>query len=117
MRERNSADLQDLNPSLLRFSTPKDGGFDLHLPAGTKKDYETAVTAIPVDKRLWWRYHDVKQGDTLASLARTYHTTAKSIQRRTNSTMIPWKLRAAGDSDRPGKFADTGAYAHRITRY
>src|SRR5260221_1754233 len=75
----SQADLQDLNPSLLRLSTPKDGVFELHVPAGTKKNFETAVAAIPVDKRLWWRYHDVKAGDTLATLARTYHTTAKAI--------------------------------------
>ena len=28
--------LQDLNPSLLRWTTPKDANFELHLPAGTK---------------------------------------------------------------------------------
>src|SRR5467141_5250288 len=75
----SQADLQDLNPSLLRLSTPKDGVFELHVPAGTKKNFETAVAAIPADKRLWWRYHKVQPGDTLASLARTYRTTAKAI--------------------------------------
>src|SRR5580698_1958305 len=29
--------LQDLNPSLLRVTTPREGKFDLHLPAGTKE--------------------------------------------------------------------------------
>src|SRR5579862_6473530 len=75
-----AAELQDLNPSLLRLSTPREGKFELHLPPGTKDDYETAIASIPPDKRLWWRFHDVKPGDTLASLAHTYHTTAKQIE-------------------------------------
>src|SRR5437016_2181168 len=64
-----AAELQELNPSLLRLSTPKDGAFELHLPAGSKKNFEMAIAAIPADKRLWWRYHDLKDGETLASLA------------------------------------------------
>jgi membrane-bound lytic murein transglycosylase D len=115
---RPPAELQDLNPSLLRLSTPKDQAFELHLPLGTTKDFESAIAAIPADKRLWWRYHDVKDGDTLASLAKTYHTTAKAISEANhldddslsaqNRVVIP----IAAD-----KFTDTGTYARRITRY
>src|ERR1700685_1465377 len=74
------AQLQQLNPSLLRLTTPKEGSFELHLPAGTKDQYQTAIAAIPAGMRLWWRYPTVHAGDTLASLARNYHTTAKSIE-------------------------------------
>jgi membrane-bound lytic murein transglycosylase D len=73
------AQLQQLNPSLLRLSTPKEGAFELHLPAGTKERYQTTIAAIPAGMRLWWRYPTVHSGETLASLARTYHLTAKSI--------------------------------------
>jgi membrane-bound lytic murein transglycosylase D len=113
-------ELQDLNPSLLRRTTPHTGSFNLHLPAGTKDQYQTAVTAIPTDMRLWWRYHTVQSGDTLASLARTYHTTAKAIattnhldgtELETDSKLI---IPVA-----PGKHpaSDTATYARRITRY
>src|SRR5208337_3039895 len=47
--------LQDLNPSLLRLTTPKDREFELHLPAGTKDRYLSAIAAIPPDMRVWWR--------------------------------------------------------------
>src|SRR5580692_11670988 len=73
------AQLQELNPSLLRLSTPKEGTFELHLPAGTKQQYQTAIGNIPKDMRLWWRFHKIQPGDTLASLARSYRVTAKSI--------------------------------------
>lgn len=113
-------ELEDLNPSLLRLTTPREGKFDLHLPAGTKDQYESAIAEIPVGMRLWWRFHSVHQGETLASVARKYHVTAKAIseanhldapQLETNSRLIiPIP---------PGKHAtnDGATYARRITRY
>ncbi len=113
-------ELQDLNPSLLRLTTPREGQFDLHLPAGTKDQYETAIATIPADMRLWWRYHTVHAGDTLAALARTYHTTAKSIS-EANHLGSP-ELEADAKlviPVAPGKHPlnDTATYARRITRY
>src|SRR5215472_12659807 len=118
----SAADLQDLNPSLLRLTTPKDHTFQLHLPAGTKDKFETAIAAIPPDMRVWWRYHKVQSGDTLASLARTYRTTSKAIAEANN---LEDGQELTPDSKltipiAPGKHAsteDTAAYAHRLTRY
>src|SRR5438477_2631138 len=73
-----SEELQELNPGLLRMTTPK-GRFDLHLPAGTGEKYQAAIGSIPPDMRVWWRYHTVVPGETLMSLARTYHTPLKTI--------------------------------------
>jgi membrane-bound lytic murein transglycosylase D len=73
------ANLQDLNPSLLRTTTPKDTNFDLHLPVGSKERYQTAIATIPEDMRVWWRYHRLAPGETLASLSRTYRTPVASI--------------------------------------
>ncbi|MGP0020063.1 MAG: LysM peptidoglycan-binding domain-containing protein [Candidatus Sulfotelmatobacter sp.] len=113
-------ELQDLNPSLLRLTTPREGQFDLHLPVGTKDQYETAIASIPADMRLWWRYHTVHSGDTLATLARTYHVTAKSIT-EANHLDGP-ELEADAKlviPIAPGKHPlnDTATYARRITRY
>ena len=76
--------LQELNPSLLRMTTPKDQGFTLNLPAGTRERYETAIAAIPIDMRTWWRYHQVEYGDSLASISRKYHTSPSSIAEANN---------------------------------
>jgi membrane-bound lytic murein transglycosylase D len=72
------AELQELNPSLLRMTTPK-GHFDLHLPVGATAKYQAAITAIPPDMRLWWRYHHVAPGETLMSVARSNHTTVRAV--------------------------------------
>jgi len=115
-----SGELQDLNPSLLRMTTPRTGKFELHLPAGTKDQYQTAIASIPVDMRLWWRYHTVHPGDTLASLARNYHTTPKSIVSANH--LEDTELEADAKlviPVAPGKhpMSDTATYARRITRY
>ena len=113
-------ELQDLNPSLLRVTTPREGKFELRLPAGTREQYQTAIAAIPTDMRLWWRYHTVHPGDTLAVLARTYHTTAKSISEANHldGTELEADARLIIPVA-PGKHpqSDTATYARRITRY
>jgi len=113
-------ELQDLNPSLLRLTTPRDGKFELHIPTGTKDQYETAINTIPRDMRLWWRYHTVHPGDTLASLARNYHTTAKSITEANHLEGTDLEADAKLVIPvAPGKHpvSDTATYARRITRY
>ena len=112
--------LQQLNPSLLRLSTPREGAFELHLPAGTKQQYQTAIAAIPASMRLWWRYPTVHSGDTLASLARAYRTTAKSIAEanQLDGTELPADAKIiipVKHSKHPA--SDTATYARRITRY
>ncbi len=114
------SELQDLNPSLLRQSTPRQGEFQLQLPTGTKDQYETAIASVPPDMRLWWRYHTVQSGDTLASLARSYHTTAKQISEANHldSPVLEADAKLVIPVT-PGRHpqSDTATYARRITRY
>jgi membrane-bound lytic murein transglycosylase D len=113
------AELQELNPSLLRLTTPREGKFVLHLPAGTTEQYETAIAAIPADMRLWWRYHTVQSGDTLASLSRAYHIPVKSILQANHLEGSELAAEAKVIIPLPPSkhFNDTGSYARRITRY
>jgi membrane-bound lytic murein transglycosylase D len=72
-------EIADLNPSLLRMSTPAEAPFELHLPAGSKDLYQKRIAEIPVDKRNQWRFHKVVSGDTLVTVARDYHVTPSEI--------------------------------------
>ncbi len=72
-------EIEGLNPSLLRMSTPPDEAFDLHLPAGTADVFQKDIAEIPVDKRRAWRFHQVQEGDTLASLAKTWHVAESEL--------------------------------------
>ena len=68
-----------LNPSLLRLLTPQDTSFDLHLPPGTKQVYTDRLKEIPADHRASWRFHVVRQGETLDSVAATLHAHTDEI--------------------------------------
>jgi membrane-bound lytic murein transglycosylase D len=111
--------LQDLNPSLLRVSTPRQGKFELHLPAGTKDEYQTAIASVPPDMRLWWRFHKVEPGDTMASVAHSYGVSVKSIEAANHLESADLEPNAhliipVASSKHP---FDTATYARRITRY
>ncbi|MGC2402777.1 MAG: LysM peptidoglycan-binding domain-containing protein [Acidobacteriaceae bacterium] len=72
-------EIADLNPSLLRMSTPADVPFELHLPAGSEELFEKRIAEIPADKRNQWRFHKVVTGETLEAVARDYHVNASEI--------------------------------------
>jgi len=111
--------LQDLNPSLLRWTTPQNEPFALHLPAGTRDRYLSTISRIPVDKRVGWRYHQVEPGETLASVARAYHLTPRAVA-QANDLDTDDDL-AAGSKliipVAPGSSQDGGTYAKRAMLY
>ncbi len=75
-------DLIQLNPSLLRWTTPaNDSEFTLNLPVGTGDAFEKAVASIPSDKRIWWRSHKVDGGETVASIAQKYRISTVALAR------------------------------------
>src|SRR5271163_2468136 len=118
--DATAEDLLDLNPSLLRLTTPKDKEFDLNLPAGTADKFLSAVASIPTDKRVWWRYHKVQSGETLAAIARTYHTTPRAIAEANDIDEADAKEPLDAESRliipiAPGKQTDTSTYAHATT--
>jgi membrane-bound lytic murein transglycosylase D len=71
--EASLGEIVALNPSLLHMSTPHDMDFDLHLPTGTRDLYLKRIQGIPEDKRASWRYHVVRPGESLDSLATLFH--------------------------------------------
>ena len=120
--DASASTLQDLNPSLLRMTTPKNQEFELHLPAGSKDHYLTAIQAIPADMRVWWRYHSVTPGDTLASVAKVYHSNRKAIA-EANGLSEDDKLTPESKliiPVAPGKHPSNegqATYARHVTRY
>jgi membrane-bound lytic murein transglycosylase D len=68
-----------LNPALLRLSTPRDIPYDLHIPPGTHDLYMDRVKEIPEANRASWRFHVVKEGETLDEIATSLHGHATEI--------------------------------------
>ena len=77
--EVSLGEIVSLNPSLLRMTTPQDMDFDLHLPAGTKGLYVKRIAEIPEAKRATWRFHVVKLGESLDSIASNFRSRSAEI--------------------------------------
>src|SRR5271154_1844249 len=75
--DRPIAELRELNPAVLKSTAPS--GYQLRLPSGTQEQLEQALAVIPANQRDSWRLHRVESGDTAASLAKRYGTTAEMI--------------------------------------
>jgi membrane-bound lytic murein transglycosylase D len=110
MTDSSLSTLQELNPALLRMTTPKDGTYELRVPSGSGERYQQTMASIPRDMRVWWRYHKVAPGESLSEIARQYRTTSNSIAEvnniaeddevRSNTRLIiPVSPRRASDSE------------------
>ncbi len=69
--------IKELNPSLLKQVAP--AGFLLHVPKGLSEATQASLEIVPAANRNAWRLHHVESGDTLTTVAKTYHLTANSI--------------------------------------
>lgn len=69
--------LMALNPALLRKVAPE--GYALHVPKGMGETLNAALTQVPSFQRASGRVHRVESGDTLATIARRYGSTASQI--------------------------------------
>ena len=74
------ANLVSLNPAMLRLSTPSGITYDLHLPGGTKAEFLQRMSAIPLDKRASWRFHEVRTGESLEQVAQLFKVTSHEIR-------------------------------------
>jgi peptidoglycan lytic transglycosylase D len=118
-------DLVQLNPSLLRWTTPADDpDFVLNLPAGSAEKFKQAIARIPPDHRIWWRVHTVEPDDTYTSIARKYHLTQSALLRANQlaaddplqpGTQLVLPLQA-GDGASLVRVRSGRAYSYRIRR-
>jgi membrane-bound lytic murein transglycosylase D len=76
--------LRELNPSLLRLTSPKVPEYELRLPLATKDIFLKRIAMIPPAKRVWWRWHTVDYGETLSSIAKKLGSTPQAIAEANN---------------------------------
>jgi len=76
----DAAAVRALNPALLRGASPPDmGPYPVRVPPGTGVRATTSLSRIPLDKRLTWRRHQVRRGETLSHIAEHWGTTVHDI--------------------------------------
>jgi membrane-bound lytic murein transglycosylase D len=83
-------DLRELNSHVLRWTTPPDDSeFQLILPKGYGEKFNEKIASLPESKRVLFREHVVKKGDTLGVIARKYGTTVAQLVQANNLGKTP----------------------------
>jgi membrane-bound lytic murein transglycosylase D len=71
--ETSLEELKDLNPELLRNCTPpEDSDYEIKIPYGKKELFLQNFEAFQPVKKVRFKTHVVKQGDTLSGIAKRY---------------------------------------------
>ncbi len=77
-------EIRTLNPELRRLATPADRTFALRVPAGRGMAVTECVSSLPPEKRVNFRKHVVRRGQTLAGIARANGVAARDIAEANN---------------------------------
>jgi len=65
--------LRELNPALIRWSTPPGvPGYRLRIPTDAKADFLDELARIPTHERVAWIVHRVRKGETAPAIAKRY---------------------------------------------
>jgi membrane-bound lytic murein transglycosylase D len=82
--------LRALNTHILRWTTPPDDpDFQLVLPRGYAGKFNEQISSLPESKRVLFREHVVRKGDTLGLIAKKYGTTPADLVQANNLGKIP----------------------------
>ncbi len=81
-----------LNPELRRLATPADRTFGLRVPAGRGQAVAQCVLSLPPEKRVNFRKHVVRRGQTLSGIARANGVSAVDVA-EANNLKSPRRLR------------------------
>jgi membrane-bound lytic murein transglycosylase D len=78
-------ELRALNTHVLRWTTPPDDNdFQLILPKGLATKFTEQIAQLPESKRVLFREHTVRKGDTLGAIAKKYGTSTSELSQANN---------------------------------
>ena len=69
-----------LNPAYNKWSTHPDGPHELLVPVKQAETLRTNLAALPMDQRMAWRRHLVKNGESLGVIAAKYNTSVSTLR-------------------------------------
>ncbi len=85
LAEINPKVISELNPGFRRIATDPNGGtYTLLIPEAHLKTFQKNLSAIANVPQTSWIYHQVRRNETLASIARNYHTNVKNLRKANN---------------------------------
>lgn len=74
------AEMRDLNPQYIRMVTPPGRSAVVRVPVGRGEALAAAYAELPASKRVAYRDHVVRSGETLSGIAQKYHVSVGEIR-------------------------------------
>ncbi len=84
--------IRSLNPGMRRWATSPTGSFNLLLPVASVSTFQANLKSLDGKKQVSWQYHEVHSKESLATIAKDYHTTEsflKTINSLASTTVTP----------------------------
>ncbi len=72
--------LYRLNPGFNRWATDPQGPHRLFVPLENAARFSQALASLPVDGRVTWARHAIRQGESLSVIAHRYHTDIRLLR-------------------------------------
>ena len=72
--------IMEMNPSLLRWTTPPRMEVVIKVPVGRGETLVENLADVPPEERVTWQKHRVQKGETLSVIARGYGTSVSALK-------------------------------------
>ena len=89
--------IRELNPQYIRLATPPGEKAMVRVPVGRGDTTAARYVALPATKRVTYRIHVIRSGDTMGQIARRYHVSLHALRlanpgTRSRSLRIGYRL-------------------------
>lgn len=107
-------EIYKLNPSFNRWATRPTGPHEVLIPVQQFEVFNEQLAALPASARMNWQRYQVKNGDSLITIANQFHTTP-DVLKQANS--IRGNVIRAGDQLLiPSAFKHQDEYSHSVAQ-
>ena len=76
--------IMEMNPDLRRWCTPPGRAWNVRIPVGTGEEFHVKLAEVPEERKLSFKRHKVRKGESLSKIAENYGVTLKSITTMNN---------------------------------
>jgi membrane-bound lytic murein transglycosylase D len=73
--------MYQLNPAFNRWATAPEGPHYLLLPIDKAEQFSSNLLSLPVEERVTWLRHKIRNGETLGHIAKKHHTTVAVLKK------------------------------------
>ena len=80
LAETSLEEIYVLNPAFNRWATDPRGNHKLLVPVEQKEIFEKNLAELPISKRLSWKRHKIRHGESLLAIADKFNTTVRLIK-------------------------------------